>query len=126
MMSVIEPILRKDPGNTGAIHYYIHATEFARQPALALAYAERLSALAPKASHLVHMAAHTLMHVGQYEQVALVDAQALKVDADTEKTLNYAGPLSAQMYYLHNYTFGLAGALMAGDGKLAVKTGMPA
>src|SRR5439155_770101 len=27
----------------------------------------------------------------------------------------------AQMYYLHNYTFGLAGALMAGDGRLAVK-----
>jgi hypothetical protein len=67
------------------------------------------------------MAAHTLMHVGEYEQVAVVDAQALKVDADTEARLGYAGPLSSQIYYVHNYTFGLAGALMAGDGKLALK-----
>ncbi|HEV7386953.1 MAG TPA: hypothetical protein VGN89_18865, partial [Phenylobacterium sp.] len=66
-------------------------------------------------------AAHTLMHVGQYERVATVDAAALKVDADVGAQMRYPGPLSAQMYYLHNYTFGLAGALMAGDGKLSLK-----
>jgi tetratricopeptide (TPR) repeat protein len=114
-------VLARHPDDTAAIHYYIHATEFAGRPGDALPYAERLAGLAPGASHLVHMAAHTLMHVGQYEQVAIVDAQALKVDADTQSRLGYAGPLSAQMYYMHNYTFGLAGALMAGDGKLALK-----
>jgi predicted Zn-dependent protease len=114
-------VLARHPDDTAAIHYYIHATEFAGRPADALPYAEKLAGLAPGASHLVHMAAHTLMHVGQYEQVAIVDAQALKVDADTEARLGYAGPLSSQIYYLHNYTFGLAGALMAGDAQLAVK-----
>jgi hypothetical protein len=28
------------------------------------------------------MGAHTMMHVGEYEQVAVTDAAALKVDAD--------------------------------------------
>jgi hypothetical protein len=118
---LIKGVLARHPDDTAAIHYYIHATEFLGRPADALPYAEKLAGLAPGASHLVHMAAHTLMHVGQYEQVAIVDAQALKVDADTQVRLGYPGPLSAQMYYLHNYTFGLAGALMAGDAKLALK-----
>jgi len=119
--TLIKGVLARHPDDTAAIHYYIHASEFAGHPADALPYADRLAELAPGASHLVHMAAHTLMHVGQYERVATVDAAALKVDADTEATLKYAGPLSAQMYYLHNYTFGLAGALMAGDARLALK-----
>ena len=118
---LIKGVLARHPDDTAAIHYEIHASEFAGHPAEALPYAEKLASLAPGASHLVHMAAHTLMHVGLYEQVAIVDAQALKVDADTQRALDYPGPLSAQMYYLHNYTFGLAGALMAGDGRLALK-----
>ncbi len=120
-LELIKGVLARHPDDTAAIHYYIHATEFVDRPGDALPYAERLAGLAPGASHLVHMAAHTLMHVGQYEQVAIVDAQALKVDADTEKRFALQGPLSAQMYYVHNYTFGLAGALMAGDAKLALK-----
>jgi tetratricopeptide (TPR) repeat protein len=120
-LELIKAVLARHPDDTAAIHYYIHATEFVDRPGDALPYAERLAGLAPGASHLVHMAAHTLMHVGQYEQVAIVDAAALKVDADTEKRLAYAGPLSAQMYYVHNYSFGLAGALMSGDAKLALK-----
>ena len=118
---IIRGVLARHPDDTAAIHYYIHASEFAGHPAEALPYAHRLAGLAPGASHLVHMAAHTLMHVGEYENVALVDAQALKVDADVEAKLRYPGPLSAQMYYVHNYTFGLAGAMMAGDGRLALK-----
>ena len=118
---LVKGVLARKPDDTAAIHYHIHASEFAGAPADALPYAERLAGLAPGASHLVHMAAHTLMHVGQYEKVALVDAQALKVDADVQAQLGYPGPLSRQMYYQHNYNFGLAGALMAGDAPLALK-----
>ena len=133
-IELLKGVLARHPDDTAAIHYYIHATEFAGRPGDALPYAQKLAGLkdlfpmlrklaglAPGASHLVHMAAHTMMHVGLYEQVAIVDAQALKVDADTEARLAYAGPLSSQMYYLHNYTFGLAGALMAGDARLSLK-----
>ena len=120
-LEILKTVLARSPDDTAAIHYYIHATEFAGHPADALPYADKLAALTPGASHMVHMAAHTLMHVGQYERVAIVNAEAMKVDADTEARLGYPGPLSSQIYYLHNYTFGLNGALMAGDAKLAIK-----
>ncbi|WP_293905045.1 hypothetical protein [Phenylobacterium sp.] len=118
---ILKIILARSPDDAAAIHYYIHATEFARHPAEAVPYADRLAGLAPNASHLVHMAAHTFMHVGRYEEVALVDAQALSVDANQQRRHGWTGPLSGERYYSHNYQFGLAGSLMAGDGRLALK-----
>jgi tetratricopeptide (TPR) repeat protein len=120
-IELLEPILARRPNDTAAIHYYIHATEFAGHAATALPYAERLAKLAPGASHLVHMGAHTMMHVGEYEQVAVTDAAALKVDADFKSAQGLTTGTSDQRYYLHNFQFGLAGALMSGDRDLALK-----
>ncbi|RZJ80391.1 MAG: tetratricopeptide repeat protein, partial [Brevundimonas sp.] len=77
----LEPVLKRSPDNTAAIHFYIHASEFAGRPAIALKPAHRLAALAPGASHLVHMAAHTFFRVGEYEEAATVNADALGVGA---------------------------------------------
>ncbi len=120
-MALIEPILKASPDNTAAIHYYIHATEFAKQPALALVYAEKLQRLAPRASHLVHMAAHTYFHVGRYQDAATINAFALKVDAEHLTDTATPGPLSTADYYQHNLMFGMAGTLMSGDRDLALK-----
>ncbi len=120
-MDLIEPILRKSPKNTAAIHYYIHATEFAGKPALALPYAEKLAALAPKASHLIHMAAHTFFRVGRYEDAATINASAIRSDAEHLTETKTPGPLVIALYYGHNLNFGMAGTLMSGDGKLALK-----
>jgi hypothetical protein len=46
---LIKGVLARRPDDTAAIHYYIHATEFAGQPAEALPYAEKLAGLAPGA-----------------------------------------------------------------------------
>jgi len=119
-VEILEMVLARNPDDAAAIHYYIHATEFAGRAPLALPYAERLGGLAPGAGHLVHMGTHTLMRVGRYEDVALANAKALKVDAETQVLLDKSGSL-AQRYYLHNYLFGLGGALMAGDSALALK-----
>ena len=48
--AIIEPIVKAQPDNTAAIHYYIHATEAAGDPADALPYAERLAPGASPAS----------------------------------------------------------------------------
>ena len=118
-MEILEAVLARKPDETAAIHYYIHASEFAGHAPLALPYAERLAGLAPGAGHLVHMGTHTLMRVGLYEDVALENAQALKVDAQTG--VSVAASATGPRYYLHNYLFGLGGAMMAGDGGLALK-----
>ena len=118
-IEILEAVLARKPDEAGAIHYYIHATEFAGHAPLALPYAKRLGGLAPGAGHMVHMGTHTLMRVGLYQDVALANARALRVDAETgvSSTVNPTGP----RYYLHNYMFGLAGAMMAGDRGLALK-----
>ncbi len=120
-VALLEPILRREPDNVGAIHYYIHATEFAGRPEDALPYARRLAGLAPKASHLIHMAAHTFLPVGLYEDAAAVNAAALDVDTEHAKATGVGGPLGKPDYYPHNLTFGMGGALMAGDSALALK-----
>jgi tetratricopeptide (TPR) repeat protein len=119
-IAIIEAVLKGNPDDAAAIHYYIHATEFAQRAPLALPYAERLADLAPGSGHLVHMGTHTMMRVGHYQDVALSNARALKVDVESQSTLPTSGSL-AQRYYLHNYLFGLSGALMAGDEALALR-----
>lgn len=119
-LDTLEHVLRKRPNDTGAIHYYIHGTEFAKRPGDALGYARRLGDLAPMASHLVHMPAHTYFRVGLYHDAGEANANA--IDADM-KWVTQGGDAEAMWprYYAHNLAFGLAGALMSGDAQLAVK-----
>jgi len=123
---VLEKVLKDHPDDTGAIHYYIHATEFDGRAEDALSYAKRLGGLAPMASHLVHMPAHTFFRAGLYQEAAVVNAQAIA--ADTAWVAGGGDPrppmiadFKMPMYYSHNFAFGLAGAMMSGDGELALK-----
>ena len=118
---ILEAVLARNPDETAAIHYYIHATEFAGHAPLALPYARQLGRLAPNAGHLVHMGTHTLMRVGLYQDVARANANAMKVDAQTGSAISTVGNAPGNRYYLHNYLFGLGGAMMSGDRGLALK-----
>ena len=120
-VALIEPVLAKAPNNTAAIHYYIHATEVAGHAQTALPYAEKLAVLAPNASHLIHMAAHTYYHVGRYEDAAAINASAMRIDSDHLTQTKTTGGLTGAFYYEHNLSFGMAGALMSGDRALALK-----
>lgn len=125
-LTLIEAVLKTHPDDTGAIHYFIHGTEFDDRAEDAIPYAEKLGRLAPLASHLVHMPAHTFFHAGRYQDAAVVNAQA--IEADT-KWIDLGGdprpPMDGKfilpMYYAHNLSFGLAGAMMSGDGELALR-----
>jgi tetratricopeptide (TPR) repeat protein len=130
-LKLLEEVLRKRPDDTGAIHYYIHGAEFDGRAEDAIAYAERLGRLAPAASHLVHMPAHTFFRAGRYEDAAVVNAEAIGADMEWARAGANSGfpgaSAAARMnpslppYYAHNLSFGLAGALMAGDAQLALK-----
>ena len=120
-VALVEPVLAKAPNNTAAIHYYIHAAEVAGHPQSALPYAEKLGRLAPNASHLIHMAAHTYFHMGRYEDAAIVNASAMRTDSDHLEETKTTGGLSGAYYYQHNLSFGMAGTLMSGDKALALK-----
>jgi tetratricopeptide (TPR) repeat protein len=123
---LLEKVLKDHPDDTGAIHYYIHATEFDDRAEDALAYARRLGDLAPNASHLVHMPAHTFFRAGLYQEAAVANAKAIATDVSWIAEGGDARPpmlkdFRLPMYYSHNLAFGLAGAMMSGDGELALR-----
>jgi hypothetical protein len=96
-------------------------------PALAEPYADRLAALAPKASHLVHMPSHTYYWVGRYEDAAKANMRAVEIGIDNAKRLGLGPPdgVWGLPYHSHNVTFGLGGALEAGDADIALRLGKP-
>ncbi|MDP3492831.1 MAG: hypothetical protein Q8R82_06925 [Hyphomonadaceae bacterium] len=123
---ILEAVLKDHPNDTGAIHYYIHATEFDKRAEDALPYAKRLGDLAPMASHLVHMPAHTFFRAGLYQDAAVVNAKAIATDSAWMASGGDPRPpmikgFEMPMYYSHNFAFGLAGAMMSGDGELALR-----
>ena len=126
-MPLLEGVLKRNPNDTPAIHFYIHATEIAGVPAKAEPYADRLAGLAPRASHLVHMPSHTYYWVGRYEDAARTNLRAVEIGIDNAKRLGLPAPdgVWGLPYHAHNVTFGLGGAMEAGDGDIALKLGVP-
>lgn len=126
-MPLLEGVLKRDPDDTPAIHFYIHATEIAGVPALAEPYADRLARLAPRASHLVHMPSHTYYHVGRYQDAADVNMRAVEIGEENARALGLPPPdgVWGLPYHAHNVFYGLGGALEAGDAKTALALGRP-
>jgi tetratricopeptide (TPR) repeat protein len=113
IVSVLESVIRRNPDHTGANHYLIHALEASPKPEHALAAADRLAKLAPKAGHLVHMPAHIHIRVGDYDAAAAACEKAAAVDHAYFTKLNITGVYPMQ-YYSHNLHFGAAAHAMQG------------
>ena len=124
---LLEAVLKRRPEDTGAIHFYIHATEMAGEAGRAEPYADRLAALAPKASHLVHMPSHTYYWVGRYQDAADANMRAVEIGIANAKALGLPPPdgVWGLPYHAHNVTYGIGGALEAGDARAALALGRP-
>jgi tetratricopeptide (TPR) repeat protein len=110
----LESVIRRDPNHLGAIHYYIHATEASPNPERALAYANRLAAMAPNAGHIVHMPAHVYIRTGDYEAAVKTNEEAAAVDRAYIKASGVQG-IYPMMYYSHNLHFIAMCASMNGN-----------
>ncbi|MES2033134.1 MAG: hypothetical protein V4466_03065, partial [Pseudomonadota bacterium] len=120
-MPLLESILARNPTHTGAIHFYIHASEWVGEPGKAEHYADMLQGLAPGASHLIHMPSHTWYQIGRYRDAARANLEAMKVDEAWIKTTGWTKPGWDLGYYGHNVRFAMGGALMAGDAAAGLK-----
>ncbi|HTU11630.1 MAG TPA: hypothetical protein VMG08_12125 [Allosphingosinicella sp.] len=115
----LERVLARNPDHGGAIHYYIHLTDWIDRQQLAVPYAERLGRIAPAASHLIHMPSHTFYGVGRYQDAARVNVEAIAADrafvaqARPQASDYRVGLLS------HNMHFAIESALARGDGDTA-------
>ncbi|MES2337419.1 MAG: hypothetical protein V4537_04905 [Pseudomonadota bacterium] len=121
-IDLLQTVLARDPDYTPAIHFYIHATEIVEVPDRATPYADRLRALAPSASHLVHMPSHTYYWIGRYQDAADANVRAVALGIDNARRLGMTLPDGVWdlPYHAHNVHFGVGGAMMSGDAKTAL------
>lgn len=126
-IALLEPVLKRAPLHTPAIHFYIHATEVSGEPAKAERYADTLADLAPNASHLVHMPSHTFFWVGRYQDAADTNWRAVEIGKANARRLGLPEPKGVWdlPYHAHNVIFGLGGAMMAGDARTALNLARP-
>lgn len=117
----LETVMRRNPEHSGAIHLYIHLTDFIDRQKLALPYAERLGRIAPAASHLVHMPSHTFFGMGRYRDAAAANLAALEADRAFVATTKPARSDYRVGLYAHNSHFAIQSAMMRGDGATALK-----
>jgi len=124
---LLKRVLDRAPDHTPAIHFYIHATEVVGKPELAEVYADKLAALAPNASHLVHMPSHTYFWVGRYQDAADTNWRAVEIGKANARRLGLPEPKGVWdlPYHSHNVIFGLGGAIMAGDARTALNLAHP-
>jgi tetratricopeptide (TPR) repeat protein len=113
-MTLLEASLEKAPNDPGTIHLYIHLTEWSDDPHKAIPYGERLAALAPSASHLVHMPSHTFYRVGRYRDAMMSNVNAVALDQRYNELASPPGGIPGMPLHAHNIHFGMGGALMAG------------
>lgn len=120
-MSLLEHSLQVDPDDPGAIHLYIHLTEWSDDPHKAIPYGEKLARLAPGASHLVHMPSHTFYRVGRYRDAMNSNVEAVALDKRYDSLARPEGGVKGMPLHSHNIHFGMGGALMAGGAERGVE-----
>lgn len=113
-IAALESVLVTHPMHLGANHYYIHVIEASPYPYRALLSADRLKTLLPSSGHILHMPSHIYILVGDYEQAALSNENA--VAADREYAQKYGiGGIYTVHYLSHNYHFLSQAYAMLGD-----------
>jgi tetratricopeptide (TPR) repeat protein len=103
-VQALESVLKRDPDNIGANHFYIHVIEESPHPEQAMASARKLAGLAPGAGHLVHMPAHIYIRTGDYHAASVSNKQAMGMDQGYIEKYHIANMYS-MMYYTHNVHF---------------------
>jgi tetratricopeptide (TPR) repeat protein len=114
LRSVLENTLEKYPDHPGANHYYIHVMEASPYASKANPSADKLAALAPGLSHMVHMPSHIYIRTGAYDKGRQVNEAAVKSYYHYKKL--YPAVLNgAFLYEYHNLHMLAASSLNEND-----------
>jgi tetratricopeptide (TPR) repeat protein len=111
-LNILESVLKEDPENSAANHYYIHALEASDHPEKALHSAEILGRLAPASGHMVHMPGHIYFRIGDYARAAQAFAASLAVD-ELYMREQHVEP-DNNWNYVHNLMYSVANLLEYG------------
>ena len=121
-VTILQSILKKDPDNSAANHYYIHALEAGEHPEKALHSAEILSSLAPASGHMVHMPGHIFFRLGDYARAEQAFDASMQVDERYMRE-QHVQP-DDDWNYVHNLMYAVANLME--EGKLETATSLSA
>jgi tetratricopeptide (TPR) repeat protein len=120
LLQTLQTVLRRNPDHPGANHFFIHAIEAGPSPEQGIPSADRLEKIAPAAGHLVHMASHIYVRVGQYDDAVLANERAIRADENYFRQCRAQGMYPAG-YYPHNVHFLWYANSLRGNSAEAVK-----
>lgn len=112
-LSILQSVLKEDPDNSAANHYWIHAVEDSQHPEQAFHSAEILGRLAPTSGHMVHMPGHIFYRVGDYTRAK--ESFAASTQADEEYMQSQHIQVDDDWNYVHNLMYAIANLLEAGQ-----------
>lgn len=118
-IAILEQVLKANPDDSAANHYWIHAMEPGAHPERALENAQRLASLAPASGHMVHMPGHIFYRVGDYAQAEHWFVASTAVD---EKYMRdqHVDP-DDDWNYIHNLMYAVANLMEEGKLQAAME-----
>ena len=112
-LTILQNVLKQDPENSAANHYWIHAVEASPRPEQALHSAEILGRLAPTSGHMVHMPGHIFYRTGDYASAK--NSFAASIEADEHYMQSQQVAVDNDWNYVHNLMYAIANLLEAGQ-----------
>ena len=111
-LAILRGVLKEEPENSAANHYWIHAVEASPKPEQALHSAEILGRLAPTSGHMVHMPGHIFYRVGDYDHAR--ESFAASTAADESYMRTQQVQVDDDWNYVHNLMYAVANAMEEG------------
>lgn len=111
-IEILQEVLKANPDDSAANHYWIHAMEPGAHPERAIGSAERLAGLAPASGHMVHMPGHIFYRVGDYADAEHWFAQSQAVDEKYMRDEHVAP--DDDWNYIHNLMYEIANLMEEG------------
>jgi tetratricopeptide (TPR) repeat protein len=112
-LAIFQTVLKEDPDNCAANHYWIHAVEASPHPEQALHSAEILGRLVPTSGHMVHMPGHIFYRTGDYARAKESFAASIKADEQYMQAQHVQ--VDDDWNYVHNLMYAIANLMEAGQ-----------
>lgn len=119
---VLDTALQEHPNHPGLCHLYVHLCEMSSRPDVALDACMVLRQI-PDLGHLIHMATHLDVLVGDYVSCIFYNILAIEADMKLYKSNpDTSGPLSFYFgYVVHNFHMLVYGAILGGMEQVALQ-----
>jgi hypothetical protein len=121
-LAILQGVMKDEPENSAANHYWIHAVEAGPKPEQALKSAEMLGRLAPTSGHMVHMPGHIFYRTGDYARAQV--SFAASTQADEHYMQGQHVQVDDDWNYVHNLMYAIANLME--QGRLAEATTLSA